>query len=120
MEYPAASDADPAGFSERKGQQQTGKLWDMETNPDVGYFSDHGNADLECNVFKFYAGRRGKYRRCAGKILSAAYLSWSIIAFKFKIKVEISKYGLAKLSFIVANILQIAAVWELLLQGRLI
>lgn len=37
-----------------------------------------------------------------------------------KIKVEISKYGLAKLSFIVANILQIAAVWELLLQGRLI
>ena len=97
----------------------------METNPDVGHFSDHGNADLECNVFKFYAGRRGKYRRCAGKILSAAYLSWSIIFFFFKnksliIKVEISKYGLAKLSFIVANILQIAAVWELLLQGRLI
>ena len=37
-----------------------------------------------------------------------------------KIKVEIKEYSLAKLSFIVANILQIAAVWELLLQGRLI
>ena len=91
----------------------------METNPDVGHFSDHGNADLECNVFKFYAGRRGKYRLCAGYYLPLIYLG-ALLLSNSKIKVEISKYGLAKLSFIVANILQIAAVWELLLQGRLI
>ena len=59
------------------------------------------------------AGVRARY------YLPLIYLE-ALLLSNSKIKVEISKYGLAKLSFIVANILQIAAVWELLLQGRLI
>lgn len=92
----------------------------METNPDVGHFSDHGNADLECNVFKFYAGREASIAGVQARYYLPLIYLGALLLSNSKIKVEISKYGLAKLSFIVANILQIAAVWELLLQGRLI
>ncbi len=108
-------------FQKEKGSRRLAncEIWKRILMWGIFYY---GNADWQCNVFGSFtpvgeasiAGVQARY------YLPLIYLG-ALSAFQIrKIKVEISKYGLAKLSFIVANILQIAAVWELLLQGRLI